>query len=260
MQGRTEGSFGTTIIYLLVAAGMVWLPHMAGAAPVTFSGTVGYQGTHSGDTLYVAVLDTTGVEDVEFLDLKAFSVGSPPFSQAFSLDFDNAGVGAMLIVASFLDVDGGGVDSLTGVDVLGWYSGGPAPTGISSSTSQAGLDFDLPRAEIHGTVTFAPGQTSADIEVSDDPVCATEGFRPRVELTSPGAYSIIGVYAGTYCVKAQGFAGSGPLEVCFGDPTCQSPTGITLGQTEVRTGVDLDFTAAVPTEKTTWGRIKSQYP
>ena len=259
MRGRTK-SIGTAIIYVLVAVGMVWLPRTAGAAQVTFSGTVSYQGTYSGDSLYVAVLDTTGVEDVDILVIEAFSVGSPPFDQAFSLDFDNAGVGAMLIVASFLDVDGGGVDSLTGADVLGWYSGGSAPTGISSSTSQAGLDFDLPRAEIHGTITFAPGQIEANLTVSDDPVCATEGFRPRVEITSPGAYSIIGIYAGTYCIKAEGSDGSGPLEVCFGDPSCESPTAVTLGSTEVRMGVDLDFTAIVPTAKTTWGRIKSRYP
>jgi hypothetical protein len=233
---------------------------MAGAVTITFSGTVSYQGSYSGDSLFVAVLDTTGVEDVDILALESFPVGPPPFNQPYSLDFDNTGVGAMLIVASFLDVDGGGVDSLSGADVLGWYSGGPSPAGVSSSTSQAGLDFDLPRAEIHGTVTFAAGQTQANVEVSDDPACVTDGFRPTVELSGSGPYSIIGVYAGTYCVAAEGFGSSGFLELCFGDPFCVTPTPVTLTATEVRMGVDLDFTTIVPTERTTWGRIKSRYP
>ena len=139
MRDRAEGYFGMALIYLLVTVGMVWLPNTAGAAQVAFSGTVGYQGTYLGDSLYVAVLDTTGVEDVDILVIEAFSVGSPPFSQAFSLDFDNAGVGAMLIIASFLDVDGGGVDSLTGADVLGWYSGSSAPTGAGPGSRVPGV-------------------------------------------------------------------------------------------------------------------------
>jgi len=229
------------------------------AVPVTFSGTVTYQGTHSGDTLFVAALDTTGVKDVTLLDLQAIAVGPSPFSQPYSLAFDNAGVAETLLVASFLDLDGGGVDSVGGLDVFGWYAGGATPMGIPSASSQSGLDFALPLAEIHGTLTLTETQTEARIDVTGDPTCAMEGFRPRPFLTVSGPYEIIGIYAGTYCVSATGQDVSGPLRLCYGDPTCASPTLITLGADEVRTGVDLDFTTVSPVEAASWGGVKALY-
>jgi len=49
------------------------------------------------------------------------------------------------------------------------------------------------------------------------------------------------------------------LRICYGDPACVSPTLITLSETEVRTGVDLDFTDAVPARSSTWGSVKARY-
>jgi len=244
-------------VTLGILAGLLLLPMAAPAAPVTLSGTVSYQGTHSGDTLYVAVLDTTGVEDVTVLDIHSYAVGAPPFDQAYSLSFDNAGVASTVFIASILDVGGGGLD-VTGDDVFGWYAGAQTPTGIPSSSSASGLDFALPRAEIHGTVTFVAGQTGARIDVSPDALCLTEGFRPRTDLSSPGSYAVVGIYPGTYCVKAEGETDSGTLYECYGDPDCQAPVTVTLGAMEVRTGIDFDF-SLVPVETVTWGGIKSRY-
>jgi hypothetical protein len=231
----------------------------ASAAPVTFSGTVSYDGAYSGDTLYVAVLDTTVGDDAQVLAIEAYAVGSPPFAQPYSLDFDNDGVAPTLVVASFLDVDGGGVEDISGADVLGWFAGSADPLPISSSASQNGLDFDLPRAEIRGTVTFAPGQVEAQLEISRTGLCDQSGFNPPARLTSGGVYAIVGIYPGTYCLHGEGFGGSGDLWICYGDPSCVSPTPITLSATEVRTGIDLDFNDVVPVEGTSWGRIKGRF-
>lgn len=245
--------FGGLLAGCLVAG----LAVAAAALPVTFSGTVSYSGSYSGDSLYVAVLDTTGVEDVTLLDLQVFAVGAPPFSQPYVLNFDNDGLTNDLIVASFLDVDGGGVDSVSGNDVLGWYNGTIDPAPISPASSQVGLDFDLPLAEVHGTVTFAPGQAEANIWATSDVTCEGDTFRPQVEVSSSGAYSIVGLYPGTYCVMGEGFGPTFFGFACFGG--CSSPTPVTLTQTEVRNNVDLDFTDTVPVEAVSWGQVKSKY-
>lgn len=249
--------YGITGLLAGVAAFLV--PLTGQAETVTFSGTVSYEGTHSGDSLYVAVLDTAVAEDVDILAIESFAVGAPPFDQPYSLDFDNDGVGAMVLVASFLDVDGGGLGDVSGADVFGWYAGTAMPTAVSVATSQSGLDFDLPLAEIRGTVTFAPDQDEASLELPNAPDCTNEGLRPRTVIQTAGSYAIVGIYAGSFCVRAEGSHLGMPLELCFGDPTCTDPTVITLGEAEVRTGVDIDFNA-VPAERVTWGRIKSRHP
>jgi hypothetical protein len=250
--------WATAALLLLVIAAFRFPPG-ATATPATFSGTVSYNGTYSGDTLFVAVLDTTGTEDVTILDLKAYPAGPPPIAQPYSLTFDNAGLTAPILVASFLDVDGGGVDSIGGLDVFGWYGEESGPAGVAPDSSQSGLNFALPRAEIHGTVTFATHQFDARVDASVDPSCAMEGFRPQVDVASSGTYSMIGLYAGTYCVNASGSTPGGQIEVCYGDPTCASPGPVTLGATEVRTGVDLDFSLLTPVDPVNWGRLKTLY-
>ena len=236
---------------LLLAAGGV------SAADVTFTGTVSYSGPYSGDTLFVAVLDTTGSDDAQVLDLVAYEVVSKPISQGYSLTFDNAGVSPTVVVASFLDVDGGGVSDISGADVFGWFPGAAEPVGVSSASSQTGLDFALPEAEIHGTLTFASGQTEAELELSSASDCLGGGFRPPTRKFTDGAYSIVGIYAGSYCLQAFGF-GTGAIAICYGDPNCVSPTTISLGPTQVVNGIDLDFNL-VPVEGTTWGRLKARY-
>jgi len=249
----------TTLLLLAGAALLGFLPE-ATATTVTFSGTVTYDGTHAGDSLFVAVLDTTGTEDVTLLDLQTIAVGPPPFSQPYSLTFDNTGVGPELFVASFLDVDGGGIGTVGGGDVFGWYAGGSAPTGIDPGSSQGGLDFPLPRAEIHGTVTLTAGQTEVRIDVTGDPACILEGFRPGTFAYASGPYSILGIYTGTYCVNATGVdSGLGFLKVCYGDPDCLTPAAVTLTATEVRNGVDLDFTQVMAVESSSWGSVKALY-
>ncbi len=229
------------------------------AAPVTLSGTITYQGTHAADTLFVAVVDTVGVEDVTILDLQTIAVGAPPLTQPYTLGFDNAGVSATVLIAAFLDVDGGGIDDISGADVFGWYAGGTEPSGVSSASSQSALDFALPLAEIHGTITLVPGQIEARIDVSGDTNCLEEGFRPGHIATSSGSYAIIGVYPGVYCVSAEGSTMSGNLRVCHGDATCANPTLVSLTTTEVRMGVDLDFTQATSVESHAWSRVKALF-
>jgi len=254
---RPVGFLALVMSQALVTIGLVGSPPNAGAEVITFQGTVSYQGSHSGDSLYVAVLDTTGVEDVTLVATGAFAVGAPPFDQPFSLDFDNTGVGASLLLAAFLDVDGGGLEDVGGADVFGYYDGNVMPASISSATPQTDLDFSLPRAEIHGTLTLAPGQSEIRIDATTDVLCQMEGFRPQPRLTSSGPYVIVGLYPGTYCVYSE--ESSGSTRTCFGDPTCASPTLVTLSPTEVMMGVDLDFTSVVPVNPTTWGRVKSRY-
>lgn len=242
------------ILSLLLAIALIALATAAIASPINFTGTVSYQGPYSGDSLYVGVVDTTGF-DVTILDVQVFSVGTPPFSQAYSLDFDNTGTSEMLVVAAFLDVDGGGVNEISGADVFGWYAEGTSPQGVSSASSQSDLDFELPRAEIHGMLTIAPGQIEARISVSGDLTCVLEGFRPGDFHYSSGPYALIGLYPGTYCLSADGYDQSGHLRICYGDPNCASPTLITLTATEVLTDIDLDF-RTTPIASLPWGKVK----
>jgi hypothetical protein len=258
-EGDMLDSRTKTFWALLVLSGLLGFPERPVAAPVTFSGTIAYQGSYAGDTLFVAVLDTTGVQDVTLLDLQAFPMGAPPWSQPYTLAFDNAAVSPILLVASFLDVDGGGVDSIGGADVFGWYAGGSSPAGISAASSQSGLDFALPRAEIHGTITLAPGQIEARVDASADPTCQTEGFRPGHYAWQTGSYAIIGLYPGTYCVSADGPTLQGFRRVCYGDPSCTNSPLVTLSETEVRNGIHLDFTAISALERFHWSGVKSLY-
>lgn len=260
MRASTCAGIAATMLVASATAGLVRLPSRAAAATVTFSGTITYDGTHSGDTLFVAALDTTGTEDVTLLDLQTIAVGPSPLSQPYSLTFDNTGVGMDLFVASFLDVDGGGIDSVGGGDVFGWYAGGPAPTAIPPDSSQSGLDFALPRAEIHGTVALTAGQTEARIDVTGDPACILEGFRPGTYVYASGPYSILGIYPGTWCVNAVGFDSVlGSLRACYGDPDCVTPSLLTLSATDVVMGIDLDFTAITAVESHSWGSVKALY-
>lgn len=254
-----DDNFFCRAFLILAAAGMLWASGAA-AGIVTFSGTVSYTGTYSGDSLYVGVLDTTNAGgDVTLLALQVFDPGPPPFDQAFSLDFDNTGVGSQVMVASLLDVDGDGTNSVSGADVFGWYNGGAAPVFISSTTSHTGLDFALPRAEIHGTLTFTTGQTQARVQLSPDGHCIEGSFRPSDPFTGAGPYAIIGVYPGTYCINAEGGGTGGYWTICYGDPTCKSPITVTIGPTDVKTGIDFDFSSVAPVEHTSWGLLKSRY-
>lgn len=230
------------------------------AATVTVTGTVSYAGDYSGDTLYVAVLDTTGVEDVTLLDLQAYPVSAPPFGQPYSLSYDNTGVGPLVMVVALLDVDGDGTNSVSGADIFGWYGEAPEPAGISSATSNTDIDFFLPLAEIHGTLTFAPGQTEARVNITT-PVtgCLNGGFRPNDPFTSDGAYAVIGIYEGEYCISAEGNTSNGYTVVCYGDPSCATENYVSVGIGDIVSGIDFDFSATVPVERTTWGLIKSHY-
>lgn len=230
----------------------------AEAATINYMGTISYDGSSVGDTLYVAALDTAGIDDVTILGLIAIEIGSPPFAQPYSIDFDNSGVSPQVFIASFLDVNGGGVAEIDGVDVFGWYDGASVPATVSSASSQSGLDFALPTGEIHGTITFAGSQLEARIDPSPDLSCLSEGFRPGSYYYSGGAYSIIGVYAGSYCVSADGYGGFGSRRICYGDPDCISPIVVTLTDGEIKTGIDFDF-AAVKIDHSTWGAIKSRF-
>ena len=253
---RQLGFLGTVFL-LIFAAGIVT---SAQAETVTLTGTIHYEGPYEG-TLYVAAVDTTEADTTQFLDLQPYTPGSPPFDQAYSLSFDNATAPSEILVVALLDVDGSGTDSVGQGDILGWYDGNPEPTPVSTASSHNGLHFDLPQAEIHGTVTFAPGQTRASVIAATS--CSGEGAwgRPGVDFTESGTYSMKGIYAGTWCVLAYGLLPTPPFFVvaCFGDPTCANPTPISLEATEIRTGVDFDFSGNVRVASTTWGRLKAQY-
>ena len=233
----------------------------AGDALVTLSGTVSYTGPYSGDTLYVAVIDTSADKDVSFLAVRAYPIGSPPLNQSYSVDFPSSSAPPYVIVAALLDVDGGGVDSVSGGDIVGWYAGSADPVGVASTTSQTGLDFALPRAEVQGTITLVSGQTEAWIEATQDPACRAIGFRrPPVNVTGTGPYSITGLYAGTWCIYAEAnIPNTSFAHICYGDPNCVNPSTITLNEAQVRVGVDLDFTGHTPASSSSWGRLKSRY-
>ena len=232
------------------------------ASTVTFTGTVHYDGPYSGN-LYVAVIDTTQADSAQFLDLKSYGAKSGSFDQSYSLSFDNATAPTEVIVAALLDVDGGGVDTVSQGDIVGWYDSNQMPTKVSSASNHNGLNFDLPQAEIHGTVTFAPGQNTAVVLVATSCSQSGEGAfgRPPVELAAGGTYSMKGLYAGTWCAAAFGTFSGPPffMGLCFGDPTCTNPTPISVGATEIRTGIDFDFSGNVPIHTTTWGHLKSKY-
>lgn len=233
----------------------------AGAEIVTFSGTVTYTGSHMADTLFVVVVDTTGSgEYPEFLAIGAFAVGAPPYSQPFNLSFDNALATGPLIMAAALDIDGGGVQNIGAGDLVGWYENTQDPVLLPSTASQANLDFYLPLAEIHGTVTFVPDQLGAYISPVPGLDCEGDHFQPTPDLDAPGPYIILGLYPGTYCVHGKGFTSALDfLEVCYGDPDCASPTLLTVTGAEIFTDVDLDFTTVAADEPISWGAVKSAY-
>ena len=246
-----------SMLLMLVVAGIA---ARAQAEIVTFTGTIHYEGPYSG-TLYVAAIDTTEADTAQFLGLQSYSPGSPPFDQAYSISFENATAPTEVIVAALLDVDGGGVDTVGQGDIIGWYDSQPVPTKVSTASSHNGLHFDLPQAEIHGTVTFAPGQTTAQVVMANS--CSGEGTwgRAGIQLTESGTYSIKGFYPGTFCGFAFGALSTPPFftAICFGDPTCVNPTPITLTQTEILTGIDFDFSGNVRAKHTTWGGLKTRY-
>ena len=188
----------------VVLATLAVFPQTARAANVTFSGTVSYSGTHAGNTLYVAVLDTSlAEEDVAILVIETYTPGTPPFSQPYSLTFDNTGVGSHVFVVALLDVDDSGLEEVSGIDIFGWYNGTTDPFAVSSAASLSGLNFALPRAELRGTLTFAPDQIDARISLVPTVLaCSQDAFRPDYDITSAGPYASNGIYPGTYCVRA----------------------------------------------------------
>lgn len=259
MRVSTGTMLGRALILIPVAAGTLWGAG-ATADTVTFTGTVSYAGSYSGDSLYVAVLDTAGVEDVTILAIHAYAVGSPPFSQPYSLDFESATASPLVTVAALLDVDGGGTASVSGADIFGWLGADMTPAYISSASSQNLLDVLLPVSEIHGNLTFAPGQTAARVNITT-PItgCLNEGFRPSDPFTTEGAYAIVGVYEGVYCINGQGTTPGGNIVTCYNDPSCTHETYVEVRVGDILTGIDLDFSATVPVERTTWGLLKSRY-
>lgn len=247
---------------LLIAVAMACLVvRGVNAAIVSFSGTVTYSGAYAADTLYVAVLDTnTAGGEPNFLGSGAYAVGPPPYSQPFNVSFDNAAAAGPLIMAAALDLDGGGLATIAGGDLVGWYAGSPDPQLVSPATSHSGLDFALPRAEIRGTVTFGPDQLSAWISAKPNADCQGGTFQPMLTMSSGGAYTILGLYPGTYCVQGEGMSMSlGWFSICYGDPHCASPTLVTVTATQVVTGVDLDYSVITPNEVTAWGTLKGAY-
>jgi len=245
---------------LILASGMLWASGAA-AETITFSGSVAYTDRlNPAHTLYVAVLDTSGAGDATVLARHSYQVTTTPIALRYSLDFDNTGVSPQVAVVGLADVDGGGPDTVSSADVFGWYHGGPGPTFVSSTVSREDLDFALPYASVQGTLKFAAGQTEARVRFSPDVQCLLKGFRPTAVFTSEGAYKVAGVYEGTYCVRAEGTGTKGHTFICYGDPTCADPTLVTVGPESIRSGIDFDFTSAVPVLHTTWGMLKSRYP
>lgn len=233
----------------------------ADAGIITFSGTVTYEGAYAADTLFVAVLDTNTVgQDPTFIVAGAYPVGPPPYSQPFEVSFDNAMATGPLILAAALDLDGGGLQAIDGGDIVGWYGSTANPALVSEAASQSGLDFFLPRAEIHGTITFGPDQSNAYVGANVSAECQGDSFQPQVQMVAGGAYAMRGIYPGTYCIRGSGMSASiGWISVCYGDATCTTPTLVTLTTSQVVNGVDLDFSVITPNESVSWGAVKSAY-
>jgi hypothetical protein len=85
MRTSTPGRL-TKIAWLLAAIGTMGAADEVTAAAITLSGTVTYDGAYTGDSLYVAALDSTGAKDVTILDVQVIAVGPlPTFSEAYSL-------------------------------------------------------------------------------------------------------------------------------------------------------------------------------
>ncbi len=239
----------------ICAALTVAVPSTGIAAPVTFSGTVTYDGAYTADTLYAMVVDPTG--DSRALGFAAVPAGSPPLSLPYSIDFDNAGLVAPVVVGAVLDVDGSGFDSdsldtvQTNGDLLGWYDGQQDPLLVDAATSRSGLDYAIATGEIRGNVTFASGQTWAEIEALSLPNL----WSPQIfAMAAEGTYALVGLYPGEWIIAGD----SAVAHLCYGDPLCASPTAIDLAPGEVRTGIDLDF-STVAVEAQSWGAIKELY-
>lgn len=232
----------------------------AAAAPITFSGTVTYDGSHSADSLYVIVIDWNGGTTFGFVGLAA---GPPPFSIPYSVEFDNSAAPPPVLLVAALDVDGSGVspdslDSVANSDIVGWFDGHIDPVPLGTDSSQSMLDFALPTGEIHGNVTFAPNQSWAAVQ----PFSIPNSWSPvTFHMAVSGSYEIFGLYAGDWKVRAESALGN----ICYGDPDCVAPTIITLTPGEIRTGVDFDFLPLStdapfpPVTPASWGMVKRLY-
>jgi hypothetical protein len=239
---------------------LILSPTASWGETVTFSGNVSYSGSYIGDTLYVSVVDTTSGGGANFLTTQAIHTGTVPFDVPYSLSFDNAGTSAFVVILAFLDVDGS--TDWTHVDVTGWYGDSPVPELASSASSQGGLDFFLPTAEIHGEIFYLPGMGTTDLIITPDPLGAVDvmGSILAFKTDTGGPYAIVGIYEGTYCVHA--LAGGVPAELyhlCYDqDMGCTSPTPIAILDGEIITGIDFDY-PPLGVEKSSWGEIKSIY-
>lgn len=233
--------------------------------PVTLSGQVTYDGSYdSAQSLYVILIDTQ-TETLVCTD--TLTVAGTPFVADYSLTFDNAGLSSEAGVFALLDVDNSGsgvdIDGLgTPGDVIGyhgsWESGTYEPEFVSPSVSQTGLDFALPKAEIHGYATFVDSRAPVHIEA-----CSCPGhWCPWVfDLSSSGDYSLI-IYAGEWFVRGvvgdyqDSYCYVGAGGYCDADPEC---TALTLDDETVLTGIDITIHVPSPIETQTWGRIKAGY-
>ncbi len=245
---RLVRSAGTSLFCFLMLS-PICIGH---AAPITFSGTVSYTGSYSVDSLYVVAVDINVSLVFGYVALPA---GPPPLSLPYAIDFDNAGAIHPLMLAAILDIDGSGFDpsSLAGMipsaNIVGWYASQANPTMVDVGSSQAGLDFFLPTAEIRGTFTFHDGQTWVDLYAQP-----MGGFGRLAHYDVAGPYELRGLYPGTWVAGAFG----PDFSMCYGDPTCMNPTAIPLASGEIRTGIDFDF-STVAVEGTSWGKVKSLY-
>jgi hypothetical protein len=242
---------------------VLFLTTAVDAVPVTFSGTVTYNGSYSADSFYVAVIDTT--DNMDLLGYVALPAGSPPFSLPYVVEFDNAWATIPLWLVALLDADSSGIDpdsldnAYTNSDILGWYGSQPDPIMIPPDVSQSGLDFFLPTAEIHGTLTFGTEQTDTWVWARSEGGFETASFTYDAAGHTSAPYELRGVYAGDWYVMGAADCGSaGDKTICYGDPTCQNPTLIHLNEGQVLVGIDFDFRPC-PVEETSWGRIKHLY-
>jgi hypothetical protein len=257
--------FSRLLLTAVACAFVLGAVSVGNAATVTFSGTVSYTGSYVADTLYCAVMDTTGMGGgggraggPTLLAYQALPIGSAPFAVPFSLDLDNAGLTSGLWLACLLDVDHTGFvpDSLNNVvttaDLVGWYDGHSEPVLVDPSTSHAGLDYSLGTGEIRGNIVFAVGQSDAEVRGLSVP----NGWNAEnIRLTGSGPYALLGTYAGSYVVTTYG----GPFgQLCWGDPTCVAPTILTLSDGQIVTGIDFTYSTS-PVEAETWGRVKTRY-